>query len=108
MQLTLQENGSEAEDEEDAADFTEARYKLRDELLPPVLSSEDSQLMSSLKKAKILHKKFDEQIQSLATNKSLTAILDRSVMDLIPCANEHRSHCWHILEILITDLNLNS
>ena len=108
MQLTLQDNGSEAEEEDDAADFTEAGYKLRDELLPPVLVPEDSQSMSSLKKAKTLQRKFDEQIQSLTKNKSLTAILDRSVTDVIPCANEHRSHCRRILEILITDLNLNS
>ena len=95
-------------EEEDDADFTEARYKLRDELLPPVLSPEASQSMSSLKKAKTLQRKFDEQIKNLAINKSLTAILDRSVNDVIPCANENRSHCWRILEILITDLNLNS
>ena len=107
MQLTLQENISEAEDEEDPSDFTETGYKLRDELLLPVLSPEQSQSMSSLKKAKMLQKMFDNQIQKLSTNKLLTAILDRTVTDVIPCANEHRSHYRRVLEILITDMNLN-
>ena len=78
MQLTLQENVSEAEDEEDPSDFMETGYKLRDELLPPVLSPEQSQSMSSLKKAKTLQKMFDDQIQKLSINKLLTAILDRT------------------------------
>ena len=80
MQLTLQENVSEAEDEEDHSDFMETGYKLRDELLPPVLSPEQSQSMSSLKKAKMLQKMFDDQIQKLSTNKLLTAILELSRM----------------------------
>ena len=67
--------------------------------------------MSSLKKAKTLQKMFDDQIQKLSTNKLLTAILDRTVdrtvTDVIPCANEHRSHYCRVLEILITDMNLN-
>ena len=95
------------EDEEDSSDFTETGYKLRDELLPPVLSPEQSQQMSSLKKAKTLQKVFNKQIQSLSTNKLLTDILDRTATDLIPCANEHRSHYRIILEILITDMNLD-
>ena len=107
MQLTLQEKVSEAEDEEDPSDFTETGYKLRDKLLPPVLSLEQSQSMSSLKKAKTLQKMFNDQIQKLSTNKLLTAILDRTVTDVIPCANEHRSHYRRVLEILITDMNLN-
>ena len=106
MQLTLQENVSEVEDEEDPSDFMETGYKLRDELLPPVLSLEQSQSMSSLKKAKTLQKMFVDQIQKLSTNKLLTAILDRTVTDVIPCANEHRSHYRRVLEILITDMNL--
>ena len=64
--------------------------------------------MCSLKKAKTLQKMFDDQIQQLSANKLLTAILDRTVMDVIPCANEHRAHVRRVLEILITDLNLDS
>ena len=105
--INFARNVSEAEDEEDPSDFTETGYKLRDELLPPVLSPEQSQSMSSLKKAKTLQKMFEDQIQKLSTNKLLTAILDRTVTDVIPCANEHRSHYRRVLEILITDMNLN-
>ena len=107
MQLTFQDNDSEAEDDEDPSDFTNTGYKLRDQLLPPTLSPEQSQSMPSMEKAKTLQRMFDEQIQKLSKNKSLTAILDRTVTDLIPCANEHRSHYRRILEILITDMNLN-
>ena len=107
MQLTFQDNDSEAEDDEDPSDFTKTGYKLRDQLLPPTLSPEQSQSMPSMEKAKTLQRMFDEQIQKLSKNKSLTAILDRTVTDVIPCANEHRSHYRRILEILITDMNLN-
>ena len=107
MQLTFQDNDSEAEDDEDPSDFTKTGYKLREQLLPPTLSPEQLQSMPSMEKAKILQRMFDEQIQKLSKNKSLTAILDRTVTDVIPCANEHRSHYRRILEILITDMNLN-
>ena len=104
LQLTFQDNGSEADDDED---FTEAGYKLRDELLPLSLTSEQLQHMSSFKKAKTLQQLLDEQIKNLSTNKSLKKILDKTVSDLIPCPVEHRIHFRRVLEILISDMNLS-
>ena len=106
LHLTFQENGSEADDDNDS-DFTETGYKLRDQLLPPSLTSEQSQQMSSFKRAKTLQQLFDEEIKSLSTNKRLKQILDRTVLDVIPCPMEHRIHFRQVLEILISDMNLS-
>ena len=76
-------------------------------MLPPSLTSEQSQHMSSLKKAKTLQQLLDEQIKNLSTNKSLKDILDRTVSDVIPCPLEHRVHFQRVLEIVISDMNLN-
>ena len=83
LQLTFQDNGSDADDDEDLSDFTEAGYKLRDQMLPRSLTSEQSQHMSSFEKAKTLQQLLDEQIKNLSTNKSLKKILDRTVSDVI-------------------------
>ena len=107
LQLTFQDNGSDMDDEQDLSDFTEAGYKLRDQMLPPSLTLEQSQHMSSLKKAKTLQQLLDEQIKNLSTNKSLKDILDRTVSDVILCPVEHRVHFRRVLEILISDMNLN-
>ena len=107
LQLIFQDNGSNADDDEDLSDFTEAGYKLRDQMLPPSLNLEQSQNMSSLKKAKTLQQLLDEQIKNLSTNKSLKEILDRTVLDVIPCPVEHRVHFRRVLEILISDMNLS-
>ena len=107
LQLTFQDNGSDADDDEDLSDFTEAGYKLRDQMLPPSLTSEQLQHMSSLKKAKTLQQLLDEQIKNLSTNKSLKEILDRTVSDVILCPVEHRAHFQRVLEILISDMNLS-
>ena len=84
-----------------------AGYKLWDQMIPPSLTSEQSQHMFSLKKAKTLQQLLDEQIKNLSTNKSLKDILDRTVSDVIPCPVEHTVHFWRVLEILISDMNLN-
>ena len=76
-------------------------------MLPPSLTSEQSQHMSSLKKAKTLQQLLDEQIKNLSTNKSLKEILDRIVSDVILCPVEHRVHFQRVLEILISDMNLS-
>ena len=107
LQLTFQDNGSDADDDEDLSNFTEAGYKLRDQMLSPSLNSEQSQNMSSLKKAKTLQQLLDEQIKNLSTNKSLKEILDRTVSDVIPYPVEHRVHFQRVLEILISDMNLS-
>ena len=101
LQLTFQDNGSDTDNDQDLSDFTEAGYKLRDQLLPPSLTLEQSQHMSSFKKAKTLQQLFDEQIKNLSTNKSLKNFLDRTVSDVIPCPVEHRINFWRVLEILI-------
>ena len=107
LHLTLQDNGSDKDDEEDLSDFTEAGYKLQDQMIPPSLTSEQSQHMFSLKKAKTLQQLLDKQIKNLSTNKSLKDILDRTVSDVIPCPMEHRVHFRRVLKILISDMNLN-
>ena len=107
LQLTFQDNGSNTDNDEDLSDFTEAGYKLRDQLLPPSLTLEQSQHMSSFKKAKTLQQLFDEQIKNLSTNKSLKKNLDRTVSDVIPCPVKHRIHFGRVLEILISDMNLS-
>ena len=107
LQLTFQDNGSDADDDEDLSNFTEAGYKLRDQMLPPSLTSEQLQHMSSLKKATTLQQLLDEQIKNLPTNKSLKEILDRTVSDVIPCPVEHRVHFWTVFEILISDMNFS-
>ena len=63
LQLTLQDNVSNTDDDKDLSDFTEAGYKLQDQMLPPSLTLEQSQNMSSLKKAKTLQQLLDEQIK---------------------------------------------
>ena len=62
LQLTLPDNGFDADDDDDS-NFTETGYKLRDNLLPPSLTSEQSQNMSSFKRAKTLQQLFDEQLK---------------------------------------------
>ena len=75
LQLTFQDNnGSDVDNDEDLSNFTETGYKLRDQLLPPSLTSEQSQHMSSFKRAKSLQQFLDEQIKNLSTNKSLKKI----------------------------------
>lgn len=107
LQLTLQEDGSEAEDDDDTPDFTELGYHLRDKLMPPTLTAEQSQQMTSLKKAKTLQTLLDEQIKNLASSKRMKKVLERTVQDAIPCPIEHRIHFRRVLEILIADMNIS-
>ena len=107
MQLTFQDNDSEAEDDEDPSDFTKDGLQTERATAATNVVSGTVAVNAFHGKSKDIAKNVRRTNSKVVQNKSLTAILDRTVADVIPCANEHRSHYRRILEILITDMNLN-
>lgn len=88
------------------SDFTELAYKLRKKLLPPFLDPEEASNMSVDKKAKVLQKKLDDQIDKLKKSKRMKMFLEREVKDEVPCPMEHVVHFRRVLDILIAELRL--